>query len=510
MELDAARSALRVAVQNRPPLVDVAPPHRAGGRPTFDGFLVRLWRLMAEDANVTRPSELFVPPGDLAGGRLVRDGRDGGGDGGGAHWTGMMGLITGPPGAQRADAVLYPLVLTDERARYVSYTQPYLDVGFSTVVLKQQPHQVSPFLFASPYSGTAWLAIFGALLATIAALLVTDGVTRHARLRAVERVHGVQRARRLDLGFNRGQAPAHLVYDASCVLVRTRPLPIPPSWSTRAVLLGWAAFTVIIMAEYTANLTAALTLSQLAPPHRTLGDLALDPEVRFAVAANSSVEAYFRSSRDRLARSLEDRMVSYPNDAAAVAAVRDPKDDVNAAMLEHHVAVWWASQPPCDLTLGGEFSGTGALVIAFPKNSPLAERMGASLMRLKGDGTVAEMRRQMLSTTTTACGGGGGGGGGGGAAGRKTAAKPLGPGEIWGLFILLAVGMAVGGLVALGEVVWFRRFYQGKARRPARLARLREVVRGTPASLARHEREEAERDEEAGAAGGGGGGGKKG
>jgi len=424
----------------------------------------------------------------------------------------MMHLIADQP--TQADALLYPLTLTAQRAQYVSTSQPYLDVGYSMLVLRK-PEQSSAFIFVAPYTGTAWLCILGALLATIVALVLTDGLTRHARLRAIERVHGARRAKR----HHRKERAAEYALEATFMSLGAGSTPSSPSWSTRLVFIGWGIVSVILLATYTANLTAGLTVSQLATPFKTLDEMARDPLVRFGVVENGSIEAYFRSSSDRVARSLVDRMMLYPNNAACVGAVQDRRNDVYAAMLDYPVAVWWASQPPCDLALGADTFGPGALVLAFPRGSPLAAPLSAALMRLTDDGTMAELRRTWLSTA--ACGGSEGQGGT-----AEIAANPnsLGVGAIWGVFFLLALMVALAALYALCEVVYYGRFYKGKGGRTvlprsAAAQRLRAVLTGTPSSLARHHgrgrdelgrrRDGAPARREPSAGGGSGGGGSR-
>jgi ABC-type amino acid transport substrate-binding protein len=402
----------------------------------------------------------------------------------------MMSFITGEQPTQ-ADAMLYPLTLTAQRAVDMSATQPYLDVGYSMVVLKN-PEATSPFIFANPFTPYAWLAILCALVATVVALILTDGFTRHARLRAIERVHGYRRAKKL----HRKERAAEYALEATFMVLGAGSAPTSPSWSTRLVFIGWAIVAIVLLATYTANLTANLTVAQLATPFKTLEEMSRDSEVRFGVVVSGSIEAYFRTSSDRVARSLVDRMELYANNAEAVAAVRDRGTPVSAAMLDFPVAVWWASQPPCDLAIGSDTFGPGALVIAFPKGSPLQEPISASLLRLTDDGTVAELRRQWLSTA--ACGGGGGDTEGAVAEAQSS----LGVESIWGIFFVLAIIVAIAAVYACGEVLFYSRLYKGQVEilpRSPTVTRLRSFLTGTPASLTR-----------SGSGGGGGGGGSDG
>jgi len=75
---------IRVGVEHRPPLVYVQPAGNGtgGGRPSYDGFLIELWRLLLEEAAVSVPYEFWTPEVDVPGGRLVTDRN------GTEYWTG--------------------------------------------------------------------------------------------------------------------------------------------------------------------------------------------------------------------------------------------------------------------------------------------------------------------------------------------------------------------------------------------------------------------------------------
>lgn len=127
-------SVIRVAVQNRPPLVYVQSSN--GSSPSFDGFLVQMWRLLLDDANVSVPYTFWVPPVDVPGGKLViaRNGTQ--------YWTGesfflflfflVVGRLSRGARARRAKFKADPslaqrranIIFTLERKRYTITPPP--------------------------------------------------------------------------------------------------------------------------------------------------------------------------------------------------------------------------------------------------------------------------------------------------------------------------------------------------------------------------------------------------
>ena len=68
--------------------------------------------------------------------------------------------------------------------------------------------------------------------------------------------------------------------------------PETKSWSTRILWLTWLVFGVVIMAAYTANLTASLTVEQFQGGVDSLQQLKVDGGP-IGVVAQGSVAAYF-------------------------------------------------------------------------------------------------------------------------------------------------------------------------------------------------------------------------
>jgi hypothetical protein len=75
--------------------------------------------------------------------------------------------------------------------------------------------------------------------------------------------------------------------------------PTSRSWAVKVMFIAWAIFSVIMLAAYTANLTANLTVSQIGVSIQGLADLAAT-SLQFGVPADSSVSAYFRNSSDQV------------------------------------------------------------------------------------------------------------------------------------------------------------------------------------------------------------------
>jgi ABC-type amino acid transport substrate-binding protein len=96
----------------------------------------------------------------------------------------------------------------------------------------------------------------------------------------------------------------------------------------------------MLMLPPPANLTANLTVNQLAVQISSLADLAQTASY-FGVPADSSISVYFTSSMDKSALLLRPRMVEYKNTDDAVADVRQGKI---AAFVTDHINALYFTQ----------------------------------------------------------------------------------------------------------------------------------------------------------------------
>lgn len=114
-------------------------------------------------------------------------------------WTGVMGeLVTG-----HADMALFPLTLTTQRTQYIQSTQPFMDDGYGILIKTRQIDTGYSFLL--PFQPLTWVLFLLALFAVMGIISILDSITRRARLRAIERTHGVIRGRSVR---KRGEAVA--------------------------------------------------------------------------------------------------------------------------------------------------------------------------------------------------------------------------------------------------------------------------------------------------------------
>ncbi|WIA38212.1 hypothetical protein OEZ86_001557 [Tetradesmus obliquus] len=416
-------AVLRVLAAHRPPLCFIEGGEN-GSTPIFSGYLIELLPTLLNQANLQIVYELTAFAG--SGGGMQANG----------SWTGVMGELV----AGRTDLALFPLTLTSQRAQYIQATPPFMDDGYGILVKTRRLD--SGYSFLLPFTGFTWAMLMVALVSIMLLLTLLDAVTRNARLRAFERLHGTQKLTRK----RRDAKVVNHAIESIMMAVGNGAAPTSRSWAVKIVYIAWAVFCVIMLAAYTANLTANMTVSQLGVSFKTLQDLA-QSRLPFGVPADSSIAAYFSSSADQAARLLQLKMREFKSTADGAEAVREEK--ISAFINDYATVQYFTQEPPCDLALSPETIGSGQLVLGLPRNSTLLPKLSAALLQLSEAGYMAELRRKWFvdssrcSSDTSASSGSG----------------QLHLNQAWSVFMIVAGGAAVGLLAAAGEMLYYRRLY---------------------------------------------------
>lgn len=190
------------------------------------------------------------------------------------NWTGAVGeLISG-----RAEWFMGPLSITAARYQVIAFTPSFQEVGLSLLIQKPQA-QSSIWGFFGPFSAQLWVLILCTTLIVSIAFFVLDhmspfGMSSHDD--PEERAQGTYREHLMGAFLpmlGAGSTPAR-----SC--------------SLRLFQLVFYFVVLILIATYTANLAAFLTLQQGTPRAASVEDLRRSG-LPFVTVANSAPAAFF-------------------------------------------------------------------------------------------------------------------------------------------------------------------------------------------------------------------------
>ncbi|XP_046979209.1 ionotropic receptor 25a [Schistocerca americana] len=231
------------------------------------------------------------------------------------RWNGMIKDLID----KKAHIALGALSVMAERENVVDFTVPYYDLVGITILMKKPKTPTSLFKFLTVLENDVWLCILAAYFFTSFLMWVFDRWSPYSYQNNREKYKDDEEKREFDL--------KECLWFCMTSLTPQGGGEAPKNLSGRLVAATWWLFGFIIIASYTANLAAFLTVSRLDTPVESLDDLSKQYKIQYAPIANSSAHIYFQ----RMA-AIENRFYEIWKDMS----LNDSLSEVERAKL----AVW--------------------------------------------------------------------------------------------------------------------------------------------------------------------------
>ncbi|XP_076257962.1 ionotropic receptor 25a [Rhynchophorus ferrugineus] len=337
----------------------------------------------------------------------VGDGKFGNMDENG-NWNGIIKDLID----KKADIGLGSLSVMAERENVIDFTVPYYDLVGITILMKLPETPASLFKFLTVLENEVWLCILAAYFFTSFLMWVFDRWSPYSYQNNREKYKDDEEKREFNL--------KECLWFCMTSLTPQGGGEAPKNLSGRLVAATWWLFGFIIIASYTANLAAFLTVSRLDTPIESLDDLSKQYKIQYAPVNGSSTMTYFQRMADIEARfyeiwkdmSLNDSLSDveraklavwdYPvsdkytkmwqamKEAGlpltleeAVERVRQSKSSSEGfAYLGDATDIKYLEMTNCDFTIVGEEFSRKPYAIAVQQGSPLKDQFNTAILQL--------------------------------------------------------------------------------------------------------------------------------
>uniref|UniRef100_A0A0K0DSZ2 Ionotropic glutamate receptor C-terminal domain-containing protein n=1 Tax=Strongyloides stercoralis TaxID=6248 RepID=A0A0K0DSZ2_STRER len=256
----------RVAAIIQPPFIQLKNDNK-----NLEGYCVDLLNLIQDDLKFNYT--LY----------LVEDGLFGNVDENGI-WNGVVGDIV----SGNADFSVAALAVMAEREIDIDYTIPYYDLVGTTILMKKTVVDNSLFKFLQVLELPVWGAILGSYFLTSILLWIFNRISPYSYTNLSKKLEN------LELENKRKFTLKECLWFCLTSLTPQGGGETPLNASGRFLAATWWVFGFIIIATYTANLAAFLTVSRLEQPISSLDDLANQYKIDYAPIKGSAAETYFK------------------------------------------------------------------------------------------------------------------------------------------------------------------------------------------------------------------------
>ncbi|KAI3357564.1 hypothetical protein L3Q82_015514 [Scortum barcoo] len=382
---------------------------------------------------------------------LVKDNRYGAMDSNG-NWNGMIGeIIRGvshgrftstdctalsQQAVHEADLAVAPLTLTAVREQFVDMTTPFMQTGIGFIMRRDLASEESTFSLLSPFSSDMWVGVLIAFLLTGVCIFLVGRISPSEWAEPDTEEHSF--------------TLLHSFWYITGALTLQGAGPHPKALSGRLVSAIWWLFAVLLLACYFGNFSSMLHSNNAHVSVKSFEDLANQDVMDYGTVEGGSTMFFFKAYSEapnkiydhfswfimRIYQHMERKKSYVSNMEEGIRLAQEG----NFAFIGEAVSLDLTVARYCKMIRSEEVIAMRAYSIAAPLGSPLVKNLTVAILRLSESGELTYLRDKWWASS---CMG----------ADRAHGSEALQPNDLRGLFLLLGLGLVVGLLVALLELL---------------------------------------------------------
>ena len=391
--------------------------------------------------------------------KLVSDGQYGAYNDSAQSWNGVIGELE----SGEAELAVGSITVTKGRASVARFLPAFLNVGLKFIykksILQKRMDEYNPFAFLFPFN----ISLYGAIIISVVSLATFLSVFSELspfgirgkfflskKADQLEQSQATKLSRRSKRQLEedkkdaeRGMGLNNALYFVWAALFWQTPERVPRSVSARVITVTWYLAAVVFLASYTANIVALLS-AQADLRLGSLTDLMTQTDVNYGTVNNSAVATTLSQSNILLAK----RLHHFLTQDQTKHFVTDFNEGLKLVEAGQYSLLWDSisldyAAIELDCTMKTVDVGFGMVEYAFAmtQNSSHFNMISNSLLRMKEQGFLNQLYATYFSDLSL-CG-----------AGETNGNLPhqLSLRDLAGIFYLVAISMAVGIILLIGE-----------------------------------------------------------
>ncbi|XP_051160876.1 ionotropic receptor 25a-like isoform X13 [Leptopilina boulardi] len=200
------------------------------------------------------------------------------------EWTGLVGDLA----KGETDIAVAALTMTSEREEVIDFVAPYFEQSGILIVMRKPERETSLFKFMTVLRVEVWLSIVGALTLTAIMIWFLDKYSPYSARNNKKLYPYPCRQFTLKESF----------WFALTSFTPQGGGEAPKALSSRTLVAAYWLFVVLMLATFTANLAAFLTVERMQSPVQSLEQLARQSRINYSVLTNSTIYQYFKNMKN--------------------------------------------------------------------------------------------------------------------------------------------------------------------------------------------------------------------
>ncbi|KAF5281024.1 hypothetical protein FQA39_LY05229 [Lamprigera yunnana] len=380
------------------------------------------------------------------------------------RWNGLIGDIV----SGETYMTVAPLIMTADREEVVDFVPPYFEQGGISIVMRKPVHKTSFFKFMTVLKLEVWLSVVAALVVTAFMIWFLDKYSPYS-------------AKNNPTAYPYECRDFTLKESFWFALTSFTPQgggEAPKSLSGRTLVAAYWLFVVLMLATFTANLAAFLTVEKMQTPVESLDQLARQSRINYTVVMNSQTHKYFinmKYAEDTLFRMWKEltlnastdetkyRVWDYPireqyghillsiNESMPVANASEGFRITNErlggdfAFIHDSAEIKYEISKNCNFSEIGEVFAEKPYAVAIQQGSYLQDPLSLAILDLQRDRFFEYLQSKYWNTSVR------------GECPDDFESEGITLESLGGVFITTLVGLALAMITLAGEVFYYRR-----------------------------------------------------
>uniref|UniRef100_A0A1B0AQH3 Ionotropic glutamate receptor C-terminal domain-containing protein n=1 Tax=Glossina palpalis gambiensis TaxID=67801 RepID=A0A1B0AQH3_9MUSC len=380
------------------------------GKPIWEGFCNDMIAMLSEKMNFEY--ELISPTKGRFGERDPETG----------EWDGIVGdLVSG-----ETDFAVTALKMYSEREEVIDFVAPYFEQTGISIVMRKPVRETSLFKFMTVLRLEVWMSIIAALIVTAVMIWLMDKYSPYSSRNNKQAYPYPCREFTLRESF----------WFALTSFTPQGGGEAPKAISGRILVAAYWLFVVLMLATFTANLAAFLTVERMQTPVQSLEQLARQSRINYTVVEESDTHQYFinmKFAEDTLYRMWKElalnasrdfhkfRVWDYPikeqyghillaiNSSMPVKNAEDgfrkvnERESADFAFIHDSAEIKYEITRNCNLTEVGEVFAEQPYAVAIQQGSHLADELSYTLLELQKDRYFEELKDKYWNRSRLNC-----------------------------------------------------------------------------------------------------------
>ncbi|XP_066591382.1 ionotropic receptor 25a isoform X2 [Prorops nasuta] len=379
-------------------------------------------------------------------------------------WTGLVGDLA----RGETDFVVAALTMTSEREEVVDFVAPYFEQSGILIVIRKPVRRTSLFKFMTVLRLEVWLSIVGALTLTGIMIWLLDKYSPYS----------ARNNKRLYPYPCREFTLKESFWFALTSFTPQGGGEAPKALSSRTLVAAYWLFVVLMLATFTANLAAFLTVERMQSPVQSLEQLARQSRINYTVLEGSATHQYFinmKNAEDKLytmwkeitlnssSDQIEYRVWDYPikeqygHILQAITQVGPVKtaeegfrkviesENAEFAFIHDSSEIRYEVTRNCNLTEIGEVFAEQPYAIAVQQGSHLQEEVSRRVLDLQKDRYFENLASKYWNQSMKAM------------CPNSDDNEGITLDSLGGVFIATLFGLALAMITLAGEVLYYRK-----------------------------------------------------